>query len=265
MSILDRFFRLREENDEVKPFLQHLEEFRLMLTKMAATLVIFMIGSFFFRHELVRIIQQPLHSVDSSLVERLQTLGVADSMTISFQLSFYAGLVLAFPLLLFFLAQFVIPALTSKEKKYVLPGIAVGFALFLTGVCFSYFWVLPQTLTFFFQDAKSMDWTPLWTVREYFSFATQMTLAFGLAFELPIAVLCLVGMGIVSHQFLSQTRRYAYVLVLVLAAVIAPTPDIVTFLSMGAPMCLLYEACIWLAWLIDRKRGRQLELPLDTP
>ena len=258
MSLLDRFFQLREEPDEAKPFLQHLEEFRLMLLKMAATLVACMVGSFFFRRELVHIVQRPLRIVDPTLVSKLQTLGVADSMTISFQLAFYAGLILSFPILLFFLAQFVLPALTRKEKKAVFPAILIGFGLFLTGIVFCYFAILPQTLAFFFQDAKSLEWTPTWTVREYFSFVTQMTLAFGLAFELPVAVLVLTYLNFVSYEFLSRTRPYAIIGVLLLAAVIAPTPDIVSFLALGVPMCLLYETCIWLAWLLDRKRKRAL-------
>jgi len=225
---------------------------------MAAALVTCMTGSFFFRHELVHIVQRPLRIVDPMLVSKLQTLGVADSMTISFQLAFYAGLVLSFPLLLFFLAQFVVPALTRREKKAVFPAILVGFGLFLTGIVFCYYAILPQTLAFFFQDAKSLEWTPTWTVREYFSFVTQMTLAFGMAFELPVAVLVLAYLGFVSHELLNRTRPYAIVGVLVLAAVIAPTPDIVSFLSLGVPMCLLYEACIWLVWLLDRRRKRAL-------
>jgi sec-independent protein translocase protein TatC len=263
MSFLDRLFRLREEPDQVKPFLQHLEDLRWTLVKMAVALISFMMGSFLFRHELVRIVQEPLRRVDPSLVSSLQTLGVADSMTISFQLAFYAGLVLSFPLLLFFLAQFILPALTRKEKKYVFPAIGIGFGLFLLGVCFSYFWVLPQALKFFKQDAESMGWTPNWRVREYYSFVTQMTLALGMAFELPVAVLVAVYLGFISYDLLSRTRPYAYVLVLLLAAVIAPSPDIMTFLSMGVPMCILYEGCIWIAWFIDKRRKARLELPLD--
>ncbi len=259
MSFLQRFFQLREEPDRAKPFLQHLEELRFMLIKMGLALVACMVGSFFFRQELVQALQAPLHKVDPTLVTKLQTLGVADSITISFQLAFYAGIVLSFPLLLFFLAQFVVPALTRKEKKYVFPSIGIGFFLFLSGVVCCYFWILPQTLRFFFQDAQNLGWTPTWTVREYFSFVTRMLLAFGAAAELPVAVMTLVALGLVSYDLLSRTRPYAIVLVLVLAAVIAPTPDVVTFLSLGGPMCLLYEGCIWIAWVIDRRRARRLE------
>jgi sec-independent protein translocase protein TatC len=253
---IDKLFKFRQQSDSdsSKPFLEHMEELRWTLVKMAAALGLGMVLSFGFRAELVRIVQHPLRTVDPSLVAGLRTLGVTDSLTISLQLAFYAGIVLTFPFLLFFLAQFVLPALTRQEKKYVLPAIGIGFGLFLTGVLFSYYFVLPKALAFFFHDAQSLEWTPTWTVREYFSFVTQITLAFGLSFELPVVVMLLVWLRFLSFDFLNRTRAYAIVLILILAMVIAPTPDVLTFLSLGAPMCLLYEACIWLAWLLERRR-----------
>lgn len=254
---LERWFSFRQSDSAAtKPFLEHLEELRWTLVKMGLTLVAGMGASFAFRNDLVRIVQRPLHQIDPTFVARLQVLGVTDPLTIAFQLAFYAGIVLTFPLLLFFLAQFVLPALTQREKKYLVPAIAVGFGLFLTGVSFCYFFVLPQTLGFFFGFAKSLEWTPTWTVRDYFSFVTQITLAFGLAFEMPVAVLALVYFGVVSFQLLNRTRPFAIIIILCLAVVIAPTPDVLTFLSLGAPMCLLYEICIWLAWLVERRRAR---------
>ncbi len=258
--MLDRFFQFREQSDDVKPFLSHLEDLRWMLMKIAITIVVCMMGAFGFRGTLVSIVQAPLAKIDPDLVSKLQTLGVADSLTISLQLAFYAGLVISFPLLLLFVAQFVVPALTRKEKKMVFPVIAAGSLLFMAGVSIAYFFILPQTLRFFFQDAQSLGWAPTWTVREYFSFVTHLTLAFGLAFELPIVVVTLVSLGILSFKFLHQTRPYAIVMNLMLAALIAPTPDVITFLSMGLPMCLLYESCIWIAWFIDRRRERRLAI-----
>jgi sec-independent protein translocase protein TatC len=261
--MIERLFKLREEPDQAKPFLQHLEELRFMLIKMAAVLVAAMFGSFFFRRELVGIIQRPLVVVDPSAVAKLQTFGVADSITISFTLAFYAGLVVSFPVLLFFLAQFVVPALTRREKKLVFPSIALGSLLFLGGVAFCYFAILPQALRFFLADTQSLSWTPNWTVREYFSFVTQMMIAFGAAFELPVVVVVLVYLNVISFHLLHHTRPYAYLAVLVLAAVIAPTPDVVSFLSLGVPMCLLYEGCIWIAWLIEKRRSRSLVVPVE--
>jgi len=264
---LNKIFQFRNEDpaEETKPFLEHLEDLRWMLVKMAITLGIAMSVAFAFRQNLVKIVQWPLAAVNPQMVHELRTFGVTDSITISISMAFYAGIVLSFPFLLYFLGQFILPALTKKEKRYVFPAIAVGFSLFLIGVCFCYFKILPQTLSFFFKDAESLQWTPTWTVREYFSFVTQMTLAFGMAFELPVAVLVLVHLGLVNFAFLNRTRSYAIVLILMLAIVIAPTPDVITFLSLGAPMVLLYEVCIWLAWWLERfKRNQEIQAANPT-
>jgi sec-independent protein translocase protein TatC len=260
MGRLDKIFKFREveENPEaVKPFLDHLEDLRWMLVKIAVTLAIGMAVSFAFRGPLVAVVQHPLHQIDPGAVARLQVLSVTDPLIIIFEVSFYAGIVLTFPILLYYIAQFVVPALTLRERKIVLPSIAVSFALFVIGVVFCYYCVLPQTLRFFFGFATSLDWKPTWQVREYFAFVTQITLAFGLAFELPIVVLLLVYMRVLTSAFLRRTRAFAIVIILCLAMVIAPTPDIITFLSLGIPMCLLYEICIWLGWFVERARLKE--------
>ena len=241
-------------DEATKPFLDHMEDLRWMLVRMAITTVIGMTLSFCFRVQLVQVMQRPLRQVDPKLLAGLRTLGVTDSFTISLQLAFYAGIVLTFPLLLFYLAQFVLPALTMKEKKYVLPAIGAGSSLFVIGVLFSYYVVLPRAIGFFFKDTLALDWTPGWTVRDYFSFVTQITLTLGLAFELPLVVLALVQLGFLSFNLLNKTRSYAIVIILILAMLLAPSPDILTFLSFGLPMILLYEICIWLAWLMERRR-----------
>ena len=265
MPLLDRLFQFREEPDAAKPFLQHLEELRWMLIKMVLALTVCMVGCLVFQKELVHWMEGPLNQVDSSLVSRLQNLGVIDPITISFSLAFYAGIALSFPLLLFFLAQFVVPALTRKEKKVVFPAILIGFGLFLAGAFLCYFFILPQTLRFCFDYSKSLNFSPSWTVREYFSFVTQMMIAFGAAFELPVAVVVLVYLQILSFQLLHRTRPYAYVIVLTLAAILAPTPDPIAFFSLGVPMCLLYEACIWIGWVIEKRRKPTALPATDEP
>jgi len=258
MPLLDKIFKFREgeeENSEgVKPFLDHLEDLRWMLVKIAITLAVGMAVSFAFRGPLVELVQRPLHQVDPLAVARLQVLGVTDPLIIIFDVSFYAGIVITFPVLLFYVAQFVLPALTFRERKIILPAILVSFGLFAVGVLFCYFCVLPQTLHFFFGFAKALEWTPTWQVRDYFSFVTQITLAFGLAFELPIVVFLLVYLRVLTSGFLRRTRPFAIIIILCLAMVIAPTPDVITFLSLGVPMCLLYELCIWLGWFVERAR-----------
>ena len=247
---LRKFLEFRDGRDTPKPFLDHVEDLRKMVVRMAIALGVCMGAAFLFRADIAAFVQGPLLAVDPSRADNLQSLGVADSMTISLKLAFYAGLVVSFPILLYFLAEFVLPALTSRERRVVMVAAVIGFCLFLGGAAFAFYAVLPATLEFFFRDAQMMQWRPTWTVGEYYSFTTQFVLAFGLAFELPVVVLALVKVGLLDHAQMKATRPYAIVVVFVLAAVITPTPDIFTLLLMGAPMVLLYEACIWIArWM----------------
>lgn len=256
---LRNFFKFREipNSETAKPFLEHLEDLRWTAVKMAITLFLAMILCFAFRGQLVQIMQRPLHDINPQ-IGALRALGITDSMTISFSLAFYAGIVLSFPLLLYFLAEFVLPALTAVEKRLMLPAIFVSFLLFLVGVAFCYFWLLPKTILFFFNDTQSLGWLPAWTVQEYYSFVTRFTIGFGLAFELPVVVLALVRFGLITYELMAKTRPYAVVLIFILAALITPTPDMLTLLAMGGPMYVLYESCIWIAWF-QRKRPRLTE------
>src|SRR5947208_8621998 len=256
---LRNLFKFRElpESETSKPFLEHLEDLRWTIVKRSMTLLVAMIICFAFRSTLVRVLQMPLHDIDSQ-VGALRALGITDSIVISFHLAFYAGIVLSFPLLLYFLAGFVLPALTAVEKRFLLPAIGVSFALFLVGVLISYFWLLPKTILFFFRDTEHLGWAPTWTVQQYYSFVTRFTIGFGLAFELPVVVLALVRFGLITYRFMARTRPYAVVLIFVLATIITPTPDILTLIAMALPMCLLYESCIWIAWLMERRASKRI-------
>jgi sec-independent protein translocase protein TatC len=256
MALQDLFkFRELPESETSKPFLEHLEDLRWTIVKMAITLVIAMIICFGFRSTLVGVLQAPLRVVDPQ-IGALRALGITDSITVSFSLAFYAGIVLSFPLLLYFLAEFVLPALTAVEKRFLLPAIFASFGLFLLGVLVCYFWLLPKTILFFFRDTQSLGWAPTWTVQQYYSFVTRFTMGFGLSFELPVAVLALVKFGLVTYKFMARTRPYAVVVIFIVASIITPTPDILTLIAMGLPMCLLYESCIWIAWTMERRKSR---------
>lgn len=251
---LREIFSFRDPPESVtsKPFLEHLEDLRWMIVKMAITIILAMILCFAFRERLVLVLQRPLYEVGAQ-AGTLRALGITDSITVSFHLAFYAGIVISFPLLLYFLADFVLPALTAVEKRFLFPAIGVSFGLFLLGVACCYFWLLPKTILFFFHDTQSLGWTPTWTVQEYYSFVTRFVLGFGLAFELPVVVLALVRFGFVTYHFMARTRPYAIVLIFILATIITPTPDVLTLVALSLPMCLLYESCIWIAWFMERK------------
>src|SRR5207237_8202480 len=217
MGLQDIFkFRDLPESETSKPFLEHLEDLRWTIVKMAITLGVAMSVCFTFRAALVRILQAPLRDVGSQ-IGTLKALGITDSIVISVHLAFYAGVVLSFPLLLYFLAEFVLPALTAVEKRFLFPAIGVSFALFLLGVLMSYFWLLPKTILFFFRDTENLGWAPTWTVQQYYSFVTRFTIGFGMAFELLVVVLSLVRFGLVPYKFVPSSRPYAVETTLVLA------------------------------------------------
>src|SRR5437868_6993418 len=121
MSFWHKFLGCTQSQDEPKPFLDHVEDLRRMLIKMAATLITMTLTCFAFRTDLARLLQLPLVAVDPYQAAHLQSLGVADSMVISCQISFYTGLMLSLPFLIFFLGEFILPALTQREKQLLLP------------------------------------------------------------------------------------------------------------------------------------------------
>ena len=266
--ILQKLFSVREKKDTemVKPFLDHLEDLRWMLVKMAGTLGLFMVGSFFFRFNLMHAVMLPLHAINDPSALTLRNLHPADSVNTSISLAFYAGIVLSLPFHLYFLAGFVLPALSQKEKSYLFPAIAFSTALFLMGAYFCFGFVLPSTLKWLWYDAKHMGFDPTWTVSDYVSFATQFVLIFGLSFELPVLVFLLVQIGLLNVATLRKTRLYAYAGIFVLAAFVAPSPDPMTMMVVAGPMIVLYEGSILLARWLDHRQQRNLMRPTrDEP
>ena len=258
--LLKKVFSLREhgETEAVKPFLEHLEDLRSMLFKMAAALGVTMMVCFAFRARLMQVIELPLFIIPGFGMHMLRGLAPGDSMTISLHLAFYAGVIISFPLLAYFLADFVLPALTQREKALVLPGVGVAFALFLVGVLFCFKVVLPMTLRWLWYDQQYMGMSPDWTVSAYIGFATQFVVVFGLTFDMPVVVIAFVKIGLLNAGMLRRTRAYAVAIILIFAAFIAPSADPVTMGVFAGPMFLLYELCIWIAYGMERAERRRL-------
>ncbi|MDA0811757.1 MAG: twin-arginine translocase subunit TatC, partial [Verrucomicrobia bacterium] len=187
----------------------------------------------------------------------MQALGPTETFKLSIKLSLYAGIVVSFPLLFYFIAQFVFPGVTEREKKLLWPSLTIGFGLFLVGVVFAYFFVTVEALKFFHGFSKRMGVEDQWKIGEYVSFTTQMILIFGLSFELPVVVMALVKLDLLTHEFMRQTRSYAIVIIIVVAAIITPTPDAIVLSALAGPMIILYEICIWLSWFMKRKESKE--------
>ena len=260
MSWLKAFFKFREKQHDgelVKPFLDHMEDLRWTLIRLISTLMVGLVIAFFYVDKLTEIMYHPLRQVAPGDDSQLQVIGVTEPFMASLTVAFFAAIVFTFPLLVFFLADFILPALTKKEKRVLVPGILAAFVLFAAGASACYFLILPQTLEFFRNYAHKMHADPRWRMGEYFSFVTHLTLAFGALCEVPIVMIVLALLGVVSYELLQRTRMYAYIIVMLLVAFVAPTPDPITFLSLSFPVILLYEGCIWIVWLLDRRRMKR--------
>jgi sec-independent protein translocase protein TatC len=274
-EVLKKLFTLRENRpgekrdetgDIVKPFLDHMEDLRWTIIKCLVVLVICMIAAFWQQERLMHLLKEPLFIADPTgkLSESIRSDNIMDPFLIAFKLAFYVGIIMALPFLLYFIADFTLPALTKKERRILIPGFLIGVVLFLTGAAISYFYILPHTLSFFWDYSKRMDLLALWTWKSYISFFTWLIMGFGLMCEVPLVVLLLAGFGIVNHKFLSATRNYAITIILILSAIIAPSPDPVTLLILATPIVIMYEACIWIVWLLEtRRRKRERESVVD--
>lgn len=263
--MLHKMFKMREKfavdlgtGDAEKPFIEHLEDLRTMIVRMAITLLTISIGMFFFYEQLMYFIKLPLiwsgvyKSVDEA-TKALISIDVTGPFMTAMNITLIAGVIASFPLLAIFLLQFVLPGLKDSEKKLIFPALSVATGLFLTGVAFSYFLVLPRALEFFFTFGKDMGVTPMWTLNEYITFSTRFILVFGIAFELPILVMILVKLDILNYQLMKGTRAHAIVGIAIFAAVITPTQDALTMGLMVLPLYVLYEICIWLARYLEKK------------
>ena len=266
-GILNKVFQVREKvamnlnkEDEEKPFLEHLDDLRTMLIRMATTLLVVAIVTFVFYKELFKGIQYPL--VLSGLVESIEkatesgyliNTDIAGPFMMAVNVALIAAVIVSFPLLLIFLLQFILPGLKDTEKKLLFPAIGIGTGLFLGGVSFAFWVVLPRALIFFDEFAQSLGTKQMWELSKYVTFSTRFILVFGIAFELPVLVMALVKLDILNFRIMKSTWRHALVAITLFAAIITPTPDILTLMLMSGPLYVLYGVCVTLAYFMEKK------------
>ena len=193
----------------------------------------------------------------------LVNLTPAGGFFVAFQVAFYGGMVFASPFLLYFLASFIFPALRLKERKYIYRALFIGGGLFLIGVSFCYFILMPVALA---ASQMYSNWLGLgamqWRAEEYISFVCKFMLGMGLGFELPVAILTLVKIGVLNYRTLRAMWRYMIVINLILGALLT-TPEVITQVLMAGPLYMLYEITVWIAWYWeqpDRGRARRILL-----
>jgi len=235
------------------PFLDHLEELRWRIIKSLGALGVGLVIGFavVLHWNLLYILQQPIAPFLHG--HKLVFTHPGDTFSITLTTAMIVGVVIAAPVIIYQLWAFLSPALYRHERRVVIPVIVGAVLLFVAGVALAYFFVLPMTLKFLMNfQVESME--PMITASEYFGLVTMLALAMGGVFELPILILGLAAMGLVTPQFLSKFRKYAFVLSYIVAAFITPGDLLITTLALTVPLYLLYELSVLLAFIVFRKR-----------
>lgn len=231
---------------------EHLAELRTRLIKSAYAILLGMVICYNFSDKIFDVIRGPIAPYLPA--GGLVFTAPADKFIAHLKLSFFGGMILTCPIWIYQIWKFVAPGLYTKEKKYSLGFIFSGSILFVLGVLFAYFGVFPMAFKFLMGYGGDVD-KPMITIDQYLSFFITTTLMFGLAFELPLVIVILGLMDIVSAKFLREKRRYAAMILTVLAAIITP-PDLLSMLLMLAPMFFLYELAVMIVAFFERKKAR---------
>jgi sec-independent protein translocase protein TatC len=194
------------------------------------------------------------NAAPKATARRPVTLGVGEPFTVTFKVVGYAALLLALPFLLYQAYAFVLPAFSPRERAIALPLMAMVPFLFIAGVVFAYYMVLPNAINFL-QNFNDDNYDILLQARDYYRFSIMVLIAMGIAFQVPIGILAITRVGIVTPRQLRKNRRYA-ILVIAILAMLLPGQDPVTMLILMAPLIVLFEGSILLAALFDRRAER---------
>ncbi len=225
-------------------FLEHLEELRWRLVKSVGAVLVFSIITYFFTDQIIDFITRP--------IDQVYFTSPTEAFGVRIKLSLFTGLIVGLPVIFYQIWQFVVPGLHRHETRLVIPITILATLFFLIGASFCFFLVMPIGMTFLlgFGTAKLK---PLISIGEYVSFVGWMTLGFGAVFELPIISYFLGRLGIIQSSMLRRGRRWAIVIILIVAGAITPSPDMFSQVLLAGPLYILYEISI----LIVRFTGRR--------
>ncbi|HKH42558.1 MAG TPA: twin-arginine translocase subunit TatC [Solirubrobacterales bacterium] len=232
---------------------EHLDELRTRIVISIAAFAVAFALCFWQNDRLLDIANEPLPGDLTPI-----TFGVAEPFTTTVTISAYAAIVISLPVILYQAYAFVLPALTTRERRVVVPFLIMVPVLFVAGVVFGYFVVLPAA-TKFLLNFNENQFNIEVRARDYYSFFTLTLGVMGLIFQLPIGILAVTRLGIVTPDQLAKNRRYAYVVLIVLAMLL-PGTDPITMLIEAVPLIVLYEGSV----LLSRAFGRPPEEAAET-
>jgi sec-independent protein translocase protein TatC len=235
------------------PLTGHLEELRSCLIKSSLAVVVAFLGCFAFAETIFSILTAPLLRRKTPGLTLIGT-GVPEAFFTKIKVALIASIFLALPVILWQVWKFIAPGLYEREKRYARKFVLFGTLFFLLGAWFCYEAIFDLGYGFFLSRYEAIDVRPAIRVGEYLSFSSQLLLAFGVSFELPVVVYFLTRIGLIDHRFLIHQFRYAVLFIFLLAAVLTP-PDIVSQVLLVLPLSLLYGISIGVAYFARQKES----------
>jgi sec-independent protein translocase protein TatC len=234
--------------DKLLPFITHLGALRKSLLTCIIALLATTALSMPFAPRMLEILKAPA----SGAISELFYFSPEEALLVYMRIGFFCGLVLAFPVIIYSLWNFIAPAFGSNFRIRTGMFVVASFVAFIIGCAFGYYFLLPSALRFLL-GIGGRGLRPLISASRYISFTTGLTLACGMIFLMPVFVFFLARVGLVTAGFLRKYYPFALVAILIIAAVITPTTDIFNMLAVAAPMLVLYEISIWIAFFFRKK------------
>ncbi len=262
-AILFKIFKSRESNSAQKEmsFFEHLEELRKQIIK---AIVGILIGSLLCIFNADFIVQELLLYPIQSVGLKTQVLSPYGIVMLYMQSVIFGGIIISMPYIIYCLWVFVAPGLLPHERRYISRIVFFTSACFFAGIAFGYFILLPTALNFF-ANFGTQNIVLNIALDQYVSFMLTLLLGAGLVFELPMVSYFLSKMGILTPAFLRKYRKHAIIIIFIIAAIVTPTPDLVTQALLALPMMILYEVSIFISKLSQKKDLPQDEKQIELP
>lgn len=234
------------------PLSEHLNELRYRIIVVLISVFILAIASYFFADWTLKILCQPFFAAFKT--GQLIGTGPAEAFVLKLKVALFTGLALSIPVISHQVWRFIAPGLYEEEKKLIIPFLLSSVVLFICGVIFCYYAVIPIAFSFFYDQYQSIGMSALVKTSEHLSTMLLGLFAFGIAFEVPVLAYFLGRLGVLSYKFLIQYARHAIVLIFVVAAIFTP-PDVVSQFLMAGPLLFLYGISILVVKYSERRRS----------